>query len=43
MKRSGIYFLYLSKIFERFEKAKIALHREAEKIGQAIFYQQRKN
>lgn len=29
---------YLSKIFERFEKAKIMLHREAEKIGQAIFY-----
>jgi len=29
---------YLSKIFERFEKAKLILHREAEKIGQAIFY-----
>jgi exodeoxyribonuclease VII large subunit len=29
---------YLSKIFERFEKAKNALHREAEKIGQAVLY-----
>lgn len=29
---------YLSKIFERFEKAKLVLHREAEKIGQAIIY-----
>lgn len=29
---------YLSKVFERFEKAKQALHREVEKIGQAIFY-----
>ncbi|MFA5925662.1 MAG: exodeoxyribonuclease VII large subunit [Parcubacteria group bacterium] len=30
--------LHLSGIFERFEKAKITIHREAEKIGQAIFY-----
>jgi len=29
---------YLSEIFERFEKAKNALHREFEKIGQSIFY-----
>lgn len=29
---------YLSRIFERFERAKIMIHREAEKIGQAIFY-----
>jgi exodeoxyribonuclease VII large subunit len=29
---------YLSRIFERFEKAKHILHREAEKIGQAIFF-----
>lgn len=29
---------YLSRVFERFEKAKQSLHREAEKIGQAIFY-----
>ncbi|MFA5872186.1 MAG: exodeoxyribonuclease VII large subunit [Parcubacteria group bacterium] len=28
----------LSGIFERFERVKHALHREAEKIGQAIFY-----
>lgn len=30
--------LSLSKIFERFEKVKQSLHREIEKIGQAIFY-----
>jgi exodeoxyribonuclease VII large subunit len=29
---------YLSEILERFEKAKHALHRETEKIGQAIFF-----
>lgn len=29
---------YLSGIFERFEQAKIKLHREFEKIGQVIFY-----
>jgi exodeoxyribonuclease VII large subunit len=29
---------YLSRIFERFERAKIMIHREAEKIGQAIFF-----
>jgi len=29
---------FLSEVFERFEKAKHALHREAEKIGQAIIY-----
>lgn len=29
---------YLSKIFERFEKAKILIHREVEKIGQEIIY-----
>jgi len=29
---------YLSKVFERFERAKIMIHREAEKIGQAIFF-----
>jgi exodeoxyribonuclease VII large subunit len=29
---------YLSRILERFEKAKQALHREAEKIGQAIYF-----
>ena len=33
---------YLSKIFERFEKAKFVLHREAEKIGQSIFYNKEK-
>lgn len=31
-------FSYLSKIFERFEKAKQTLYREAEKIGQAIYF-----
>ncbi|OGI27517.1 MAG: exodeoxyribonuclease VII large subunit [Candidatus Moranbacteria bacterium RIFOXYB1_FULL_43_19] len=29
---------YLSEIFERFDQAKIKLHREFEKIGQAVFY-----
>jgi exodeoxyribonuclease VII large subunit len=29
----------LSEIFARFEKAKSMIHREAEKIGQAVFYQ----
>jgi len=29
---------YLSRIFERFERARHILHREAEKIGQAIFF-----
>jgi len=29
---------YLSEVFERFEQAKVRIHREAEKIGQAIFY-----
>jgi exodeoxyribonuclease VII large subunit len=29
---------YLSEVFERFEQAKIKIHREAEKIGQAILY-----
>ena len=33
---------YLSKIFERFEKAKLVFHREAEKIGQAIIYNEDK-
>jgi exodeoxyribonuclease VII large subunit len=33
---------YLSKILERFEKAKQSLHRETEKIGQAIFFSKEK-
>jgi exodeoxyribonuclease VII large subunit len=35
-------FSYFSKVFERFEKAKLILHRETEKIGQAIFYSKEK-
>ncbi|MDD5489791.1 MAG: exodeoxyribonuclease VII large subunit [Candidatus Moranbacteria bacterium] len=33
---------YLSGIFERFDQAKIRLHREFEKIGQAVFYSREK-
>ncbi|MDI6777758.1 MAG: exodeoxyribonuclease VII large subunit [Patescibacteria group bacterium] len=33
---------YLSKVFERFERVKHVLHRETEKIGQAILYNKEK-
>ncbi|HBB36869.1 MAG: exodeoxyribonuclease VII large subunit, exodeoxyribonuclease VII large subunit [Candidatus Moranbacteria bacterium GW2011_GWC1_45_18] len=33
---------YLSEVFERFKQAKTKIHREAEKIGQAILYSREK-
>lgn len=33
---------YVSKVLERFERAKIMIHREEEKIGQAILYNKEK-